>query len=316
MIRIPTLLGACRSGRVVLALSTALFACSGPSQVRMLPDAPPLLHAVAAGEAEQVESWIAEGADLDQPFMGQTALMVAARAGHLRVVEILIAAGADVNAQTSRALEATALMMAARYGRTEVMEVLLDHGANVNSRTDNGYTALMRAARNGQTTAVRLLVENGADVRVRNRGGVSALYHAAASNSRDIVEVLLQAGANSTEIASYSVESYNPFTRLRQTQRGRWLGDRLEVGLALASLVLTALSIALVVKRSSSLWLALALYVGATIVGISYLAATAHYGPIRIDLLLLIPLVMLTYSLGSVVAWRGVASRNAGKPHG
>ena len=293
--------GACRSRRLVLGLSSALFACSGLSQLRMV---------------QQVESQIAEGADLDQPFRGRTALMVAARAGHLRVVEILIAAGADVNAQTSRTLEATALMMAARYGRTEIMEVLLDHGANVNRRTNNGYTALMRAARNGQTTAVRLLVQNGADVSIRNRGGVTALYHARSSNSLDIIEILLQAGEGSAEIASYSVESYNPFTRLRQTQRGRWLGDRLGVGLALASLVLTALSIALVVKRSSSLWLALALYVGATIVGTSYLVATAHHGPIRIDLLLLIPLVMLTYSLGSVVVWRGVASRNAGKPHG
>ena len=298
--------GALRIGMMVVGLSGALFACSSPSHV---PYATPLLSAAAAGESEQVEIQIAEGVDLDQPFAGETALMVAARAGRLRVVEILIAAGADVNAQTSRELEATALMMAARYGRIEIVEVLLDHGADADSRTSNGYTALMRAARNGKTNAVRLLVENGADVRALNRGGVSALYHATASNSRDIVEILLQAGADSTEIADSFAESANPFSRLRQTQRGRRLGDLLVTGLVVAGMALTALSIALVVKQSSSLWIALLLYGGVAIVGMSYLAATAHYGPIRIDVLLLIPWVALTYILIYVVARRGIASR-------
>ena len=56
--------------------------------------------------------------------MGWTALMVAARYGHLEVVKVLLAKGADVNAKDNAGN--TALMVAAKYGHPEVVKILKD----------------------------------------------------------------------------------------------------------------------------------------------------------------------------------------------
>jgi ankyrin repeat protein len=60
---------------------------------------------------------------VDQGF---SALMLAARNGHLEVVRLLLAAGADVNAKSSNG--DTAMMVAAGKGHTEVVQVLLAKG--------------------------------------------------------------------------------------------------------------------------------------------------------------------------------------------
>lgn len=71
---------------------------------------------------------------------GQTALGAAAAAGHLQVVQALLAApaGIDVNQQDSEGY--TALMWAARYGHADVVQALLQtdgidtkHAAKVSS---------------------------------------------------------------------------------------------------------------------------------------------------------------------------------------
>ena len=61
-----------------------------------------------------------------------TPLMEAASAGHTDIVRLLIAHGADVNAQSSSGN--TPLMYACAGGHEEVVRVLLEAGANVEER--------------------------------------------------------------------------------------------------------------------------------------------------------------------------------------
>src|SRR5690606_6888590 len=109
----------------------------------------------------------------------------------------------------------TALMLAARAGATAVAEALVRHGADVNARERwRGQTALMWAADSSSAEIVKLLVENGADVEVRAEandwptqvtseprgqyrptGGMTALLYAARSGCTDCVATLLDAGA-------------------------------------------------------------------------------------------------------------------------
>ncbi len=56
--------------------------------------------------------------------------MLASQSGHLAIVELLIAAKADVNAQNYRGT--TSLHVAAAMGQTEIASVLLKNGANPN----------------------------------------------------------------------------------------------------------------------------------------------------------------------------------------
>jgi ankyrin repeat protein len=60
---------------------------------------------------------------------GQTALMNAARAGHVQVIQVLVDAGADLNATAKYNL--TALMLAIINGHTQIAEFLVSAGADV-----------------------------------------------------------------------------------------------------------------------------------------------------------------------------------------
>ena len=68
---------------------------------------------------------------------GLTALMFAAREGHIDVVRALVAAGADVN-MVSGADSMSVLTMAVVNGRLDIARLLLDHGADANLLSKNG----------------------------------------------------------------------------------------------------------------------------------------------------------------------------------
>ena len=63
------------------------------------------------------------------PFQGFTPLILAATGGHVRIVESLLNAGTDAEAQSERTKD-TALSLACSGGRKEVVELLLKRGAN------------------------------------------------------------------------------------------------------------------------------------------------------------------------------------------
>lgn len=86
---------------------------------------------------------------------GKTALMYAAQYGFLDSVKILLAAGADINAQTNKGNfdgpdcydnicitngERTALMYAVQEGNLQIAEYLVEHGADINLTDSKGMT--------------------------------------------------------------------------------------------------------------------------------------------------------------------------------
>lgn len=81
-------------------------------------------------------------------------LAQAARAGHVKIVRMLLRAGANPNEQYSEHL--TALTDAASQGHVEVVRVLLAAGADRNHRSDLG-TALELAVKNHHAPVARLL---------------------------------------------------------------------------------------------------------------------------------------------------------------
>jgi ankyrin repeat protein len=76
-------------------------------------------------------------------------------------VQGLLDAGADVNAEGSRYKGGAALWLAADAGHVEIIEMLLDARADVKAMSGNRgqlCTALQRAIRNGRSGAVEVLV--------------------------------------------------------------------------------------------------------------------------------------------------------------
>jgi ankyrin repeat protein len=114
-------------------------------------------------------------------------------------VNLLLAHGADVNAQT--AAGQTPLMEAALNGRTDIVKTLLRNSANPNAQeTTSGYTALMLASMKDHAEIVTLLLDHGADVNAQDKQGNTALTFARLESKRgmqwrDIAQLLEKAGA-------------------------------------------------------------------------------------------------------------------------
>ncbi len=93
--------------------------------------------------------------------------MAAAGGGHAPIVEVLLAAGAEVNATGW-----TALMGAAGGGHERTVDLLLAAGADVNAVPGAyGLTALMGAAKGGHIGTVRALLEPALPFLLRTHPG-------------------------------------------------------------------------------------------------------------------------------------------------
>ena len=103
----------------------------------------PVADAAMNGDIEAVRSLLRSGADVNAAQGdGMTALHWAAQAGDRQLAEILVYAGARLDAGT-RIGRYTALHIAAREGRHEVARVLVEAGADPKATTSNsGVTPL------------------------------------------------------------------------------------------------------------------------------------------------------------------------------
>lgn len=117
--------------------------------------------------------------------------VAAAEAGRTAVVRLFLQAGIDPNSADRRGV--TALMHAAGRGDLPMMEMLLKAGAAVNARTSGGDgTAMTWAASSGRIDAVRLLIKAGATRESFDR----ALLWAMREGHLEIFRLLLEHGAN------------------------------------------------------------------------------------------------------------------------
>ncbi|EFO61168.1 NEK, Kinase [Giardia lamblia P15] len=178
----------------------------------------PLMHAAADGDVGTVKKHLSDKDTRNSE--GDTALIIAARAGHKDIVELLdptdkdgvtaLMRAADRNdLATARALaplqggqrasgdvminnriiyKGTALMRAAARGHAEIVDVLLEKEGGMRNRY--GETALMKAAENGHANCTKLLLEKEGGM--KGDGGRTALMVAAGSGHLECVNLLLE----------------------------------------------------------------------------------------------------------------------------
>ncbi|XP_071986930.1 fibronectin type 3 and ankyrin repeat domains protein 1 isoform X2 [Engystomops pustulosus] len=161
--------------------------------------------------------------------LGFTALMMAAQKGFLRIVQLLVNHGADINQETGSGKNS--LMLACFAGHLDIVKYLREQGASWESRDKGGCTAmhwavdggdvkviewmiadgcqvdvkdscsrwtpLMRvSAVTGKTDVARRLLAAGADVNVKDKDGKTPLMVAALNNHERLVRSLIEKGAD------------------------------------------------------------------------------------------------------------------------
>jgi uncharacterized protein len=172
-----------------------------------------ILAAARDGDAAAVRELLARDAALvgAVDVHRKTPLHLAAEHDHAEVAELLLEAGADVEAWTSWG--ATPLEWAGVLGSRRAGDVLLAHGARLTLASAAGLglmdalrrlyrqdgavsAAFVLACRNGHTDAARFLLERGADVDARGFFGATALHWAAINGHAETVRFLLGEGAD------------------------------------------------------------------------------------------------------------------------
>ncbi|KAF8164363.1 ankyrin repeat-containing domain protein [Mycena galopus ATCC 62051] len=156
------------------------------------PDqASPLWIAVAANLVETAK-FLLDAAPLPS-HSGGPEILVASSYGHLSMVQLLVANGADVNARSGR--YGAAVNAAITLGHEDVALFLIENGANVNVPLSGYGTLLARATYDRNESLARVLIDRGADLNAQGPYG-TPLEAASFHGHQDIVRSLLVKGAD------------------------------------------------------------------------------------------------------------------------
>ncbi|XP_035772220.1 ankyrin-2-like [Neolamprologus brichardi] len=170
-------------------LETRLFVVLGSSHLTsFFQNGLNALHLAAKeGHIDLVQELLDRGAAVDSATKkGNTALHISSLAGQADVVKILSKRGADINAQSQNGF--TPLYMAAQENHLDVVRYLLENGGNQSIATEDGFTPLAIALQQGHNQVVSVLLENDTKGKVR----LPALHIAARKDDTKSAALLLQ----------------------------------------------------------------------------------------------------------------------------
>lgn len=119
-----------------------------------------LLFFAYQGLISEVQSCLEEGFPINQELTaeGWTLLHLAAQAGNVQLIELLLSAGAKLDIQEKEYLW-TPLMVAVMNGQLEAVYVLVHKGASMGARDRDGQTARTLADKYSQTRISGILNE-------------------------------------------------------------------------------------------------------------------------------------------------------------
>jgi uncharacterized protein len=118
-------------------------------------------------------------------------------------------------------------MIAAGYRSLKVVELLVSYGANINYTYDNGYSVLMKATCFGTLEILEYLLKQKADPnKIRDVDGITALMFAVSIGDAQKVLLLLGYGAdkniidlNDDTAFDYSFQIYERYNITEETKQ-------------------------------------------------------------------------------------------------
>lgn len=197
--RATFLIGSFRSGRPKRGEHSGKTLFYAPARAR---NPTPLIVAVRCKDLDMIQLLVEAGADLDATDAdGLSALAWAVRVKFKEAEELLRSRGAsDAELEGSPLYS---LYFGAAFGDVEKIRKALSRGADVNGLVEQRssmYTPLIRASRAGRPAIVQMLLDAGADPNLGGREtllfcSLTPLIMAARQGNKEVVELLLRAGA-------------------------------------------------------------------------------------------------------------------------
>lgn len=140
----------------------------------------------------------------------KTPLAMSIIRGNIKMVELLLQYGADVNSESDYSYGDTPLLLAVYYNNEEIVKLLLHHNADLNKGNTRKITPLHRAiieyngyyytSQNKQCKKIiKILLDHGANSNIKNDTERTSLHEASLGQDKKIINLLLQHGANSNE---------------------------------------------------------------------------------------------------------------------
>jgi len=151
----------------------------------------PFIYAAQGGHIDACKAFIEKGANINLGSGADrmTPLMYAAALNHYELAEFLINNKARV--LTKDKFKRSALIMAARNGNAKIVNLLLRKGAQWNEPDSSGNTALHYAAAYGWIDCVEELIKAGANVNANSSWKITPLNIAMLKNHFGLVKYLL-----------------------------------------------------------------------------------------------------------------------------
>lgn len=162
-----------------------------------------IIAAASLGNMDRLTALLRADAHLARDWgAGSGPLHWAAGAGHRQVVEALLTHGAAINARSKNTFSNTALHCGVLHAHTPIVELLLAAGADVSVIDGYGATPLHAVAKYPHGERVRddaqvvdLLLAHGAELNAVNHAGETPLHWAATRGQKSVAKMLLDRGA-------------------------------------------------------------------------------------------------------------------------
>jgi hypothetical protein len=134
----------------------------------------PLHYACSAGFYDVCKLLLEFGSDCSSYLTGFAPIVIAAKNGHAKVVELLVSFGCSV--EDTGAAGTPPIVAASSTNQCETIETLFNLGANLNSSDVEGNSALHVCAKTENSAqAIRMLLMCGADTKLLNVQGFTAI---------------------------------------------------------------------------------------------------------------------------------------------
>ena len=134
-------------------------------------------------------------------------LSKAIRNNDTETVRKLLANGEDVNQIINYTFGITALHFAIANNNLNLVQLLIDAGADINAEDNNGETPLFYACDN--LTIVQLLIDAGADIHKTTEDNINVLHLALFRRNLELIKLLVNSGAD-VNSPYYSTKEFSP----------------------------------------------------------------------------------------------------------